>query len=450
MGMAQLIDSREPSWVKAHTALTRLARERAAADAEEGRWLLAAWRCRAHLHLGHGTFGEYIERLFGYRPRTTQDKLRAAEALESLPLTARALEQGALSWSAARELTRVAVPDTEHAWVEAALGKTIRQLEVMVASRAPGDTPESPERNLPRSQLLRFEVSPETFALFREAMLLIRRSTGGSVDDDGVLLMIARQVLGGPSDDGRASHQISLEVCPVCRSGAMVSGGERVAVGAEVVAMIECDAQNLGEVLQRPSNENGHTPGGEHPGAAAELPAHVQRASDSAADSAHVGAEPTARLPRAKQTIPPATHRAVLTRDRHCCRVPGCRNTLYVDVHHLELRSEGGRHDPDNLITLCSVHHRAIHRGDLRLDRAGGGHIRFCHADGTPYGQAVSADAVDAYRKVFSALRGLGFREREIREVLEAQRGAAPEAGSSALNVGELLRDALCRIRCSR
>src|SRR5262245_20335611 len=32
----------ERDWVRAHAALTRLARERAAADAEEGRWLLIA------------------------------------------------------------------------------------------------------------------------------------------------------------------------------------------------------------------------------------------------------------------------------------------------------------------------------------------------------------------------------------------------------------------------
>ena len=38
-------DEREASaWMVAHRALSRLAKERAAADAEEGRWLLAALR----------------------------------------------------------------------------------------------------------------------------------------------------------------------------------------------------------------------------------------------------------------------------------------------------------------------------------------------------------------------------------------------------------------------
>jgi hypothetical protein len=43
-------------WVQTHAALSRLAHERAALDAEEGRWLLYAWRSAAHVHLGHGSF----------------------------------------------------------------------------------------------------------------------------------------------------------------------------------------------------------------------------------------------------------------------------------------------------------------------------------------------------------------------------------------------------------
>src|SRR6187431_1435674 len=123
------------TWVRAHQALSRLARERAAADAEEGRWLLAALRSAAHLHLGFGSFSEYVERSFGYKPRSTQEKLRVAEALEELPVLAQSLEQGTLHWSAVRELTRVAVPKTERAWLDIARGKSVRQLEELVAGK---------------------------------------------------------------------------------------------------------------------------------------------------------------------------------------------------------------------------------------------------------------------------------------------------------------------------
>src|SRR5215468_6797520 len=98
MGTNTGANEAKSEWVLAHEALSRLARARAAADAEEGRWLLVALRSATHVHLGYGTFGEYVERQFGYKPRSTQEKLRVAEALEQLPAVARALETGALNW----------------------------------------------------------------------------------------------------------------------------------------------------------------------------------------------------------------------------------------------------------------------------------------------------------------------------------------------------------------
>jgi hypothetical protein len=52
----------------------------------------------------------------------TQDKLRVAESLESLPELAQSLRDGAASWSSVRELTRVATSETERAWLERARG----------------------------------------------------------------------------------------------------------------------------------------------------------------------------------------------------------------------------------------------------------------------------------------------------------------------------------------
>ena len=70
--------------------------------------------------------------------------MRVAEALETLPALEQALRDGAVSWSAARELTRVATADSEQAWLEVAGGRNVRQIEEMVAGHAPGDLPHDP------------------------------------------------------------------------------------------------------------------------------------------------------------------------------------------------------------------------------------------------------------------------------------------------------------------
>jgi hypothetical protein len=443
-------------WVRAHEVLSRLAQERGALDAEEGRWLLCAWRSAAHVHLGYGSFAQYVERLFGYKPRTTQEKLRVAEALETLPRLTRALEAGALSWCAARELTRVAVSETEAAWLDMARGKTVRELELLLASKTPGDAPDAPASELPRRRVLRFEVAADTFATFREAMQRLQREAGGTLDDDAVLLAMARHALGGPRDDGRSSYQVMLGVCGACGCGTQRAGGELVAVDAAVIAMAACDAQHVADLLSRgaelrAANENAGVeaptvPSGDESTAARQSSdrAHVGAQSRRVSDAATASSVANGGSRRARQTIPPALRRAVLTRDRHRCRVPGCTHATFVDVHHVQPRSEGGRSEASNLLVLCSAHHRATHRGELLIDSEHEGAFTFRHADGAAYGSPMAPRLVDAYAKVFAALRHLGFREGEVKAVLGELRGDAALVGAG---VEHLLREALRRIR---
>jgi hypothetical protein len=110
--------------------------------------------------------------------------------------------------------------------------------------------------------------------------------------------------------------------------------------------------------------------------------------------------------------------RAVLGRDHHRCTVPGCRNALFLDLHHIELSSEGGGNETDNLVTLCGAHHRAAHRGELEISGRVSTGVRFRHADGSEYGHVAEPAAAETQAKAFAALRSLGFRERDVRRVL--------------------------------
>ena len=185
----------DSDWQATHAALLELARRRAGLDFEEGGCLLAARRAQAHRRLGYGSFTEYIERLFGYAPRVTHDKLRVAAALEGLPALAGALREGSLSFSHARELTRVATRETEQIWLERVQGRTSREVEKLVAGRRPGSLPNAPAEPSLQRHVLRFEVSGETLASFREALARLRREAGEHLDDDATLLLLARQVL---------------------------------------------------------------------------------------------------------------------------------------------------------------------------------------------------------------------------------------------------------------
>ena len=383
-------------WVKAHAELSELARRRAALDWEEGTALLRAYRSGAHRHLGYASFAEYVERLFGYKPRATEEKLRVAQALESLPEMSRALRDGELSWSAARELTRVATPGTENEWLGATQNKTVRQVERLVSGGKLGARPSDPVRPEARRHVLHFDVSAETFATFREAVAHLRRKSEQPLDDDSLLLLLAREILRGPSDEGRANYQLAITTCDHCARGFQQGAGELLPVEPEIVEMARCDAQDVGSV-----------------------------------SDAHVGT-------RATQSVRPALRRRVMRRDHGRCVVPGCRHGTFLDVHHLNLRSEGGGHTFDNLVTLCPAHHRALHFGQLTVDGAPSTGLVFRHSDGSMYGTEPSAARADIAQKVFLALTGQGFSEKQVREVLPRAM-----ADTELKTCGQILRAAL-------
>ncbi|HXK17064.1 MAG TPA: HNH endonuclease signature motif containing protein, partial [Polyangiaceae bacterium] len=109
------------------------------------------------------------------------------------------------------------------------------------------------------------------------------------------------------------------------------------------------------------------------------------------------------------------------------------------DVHHIQPREAGGAHESKNLLTLCSAHHRACHRGALSIDGTAPSALRFRHADGTTYGGALSPNGADRQLRAFRALRALGFGEREARLAL---RRSATHVGEDA-ELEPLLRHAI-------
>ena len=406
-------------WGEVHDRLVRLGAERAGLEREVCRWLLAAERLSVPARAGFADLREYADRLLGLRGRQVEERLRVGRCLAKLPRLDQAFASGELSWSAVRELSRVATAETEQAWIEWAKGRRIRQLEREVAAREPGDRPSdrgNPERVKHR---LSFEVRAETLALFRDLQARVRADLGlegggGQVDDDTLLHEIARRALGGPDDEGRASYQLAVTRCSDCGRTAVDAGGEEHVIDAATADMMGCDAQQVGEV------DRLGVPG-----------PHVGASSPQA---------PPPR-PRARQTIPPATRRQVLRRDRKRCVVPGCSNHRFLDVHHLDPLSEGGGHDPERLATLCGSHHRAVHAGRLQIEGGASTGFTFGHADAAPYGSALRPFSLDLADQALSALRHLGFRPTRARALVDAVLATTP-ATDLATVVREALRQA--------
>jgi hypothetical protein len=349
------------NWRQAHAALQQIARKRAVLDVEEAHWLVMAKRMRVHVQLGFATFLEYMERMLGYRRRVAFERLRVAEKLEELPETRELLAAGAITYSAVRELTRVAEADTEHAWLDEVGGKTIREIEDRLSGVAAGDHPDDPRDPIIEKRRWSADVDADVYAAILEARRVIEEEHGGTLDDNAFVAALCERALRtAPPAPSKPPYQIALTICKHCDRATQDAGGRIIDVAPSVVERARCDAEHVGHV-------------------------------DAAA--------PT----RTTTVIPLAIRRLVMRRDHHRCRVPGCSASKWLEVHHIIPREVGGTHDPSNLVLLCGAHHRAHHDGNLTINGSAPEHLHFARRDGSSYGD-------DFFAQAKSALRNLGWK----------------------------------------
>lgn len=364
-----------PSWREAHRQLARIARRRAALDADEARWLIVAREAGVHRELGYGSFVEYLQRLLGYEPRTARERVRVAEALEELPACRDALARGALQFSAVRELTRVAVPETEQAWLAAAANKTVREIEDLVRGRMPGDAPTDRAEPDLMPRKLALELTPEIYAEYQRARRHLEEQAGGARDDSAVMAALCRAALdGAATSETRPRHQIAVTVCARCDAATVDAAGRVIDVGPEALAQARCDAARVG------------------------------------------------RDGKVTVDVPRRIRRLVERRDHGRCTVPGCRSSIGIELHHIVPRAEGGDHAPEPITCLCTSHHHAHHAGKLRILGRAPDRLRFEQADGRPYG---TPPPQDRFAEARAALRRLGFSAAEATRAVEDVRARA-------------------------
>jgi hypothetical protein len=317
----------EEPWRDLDRQLRSVAKRRGALDHEELTLIREAVAMQLWRPLGMTSMREYLERRLGYGPQVAAERLRVAEALDALPAIEQALADDELSYSAVRELTRVATRKTDAAWVKACRGKVVSEIQEMVAEREPGDPPEAKPKALVRRRRFCADLLPDVDALVRQARQVLEAEHGEKLDNDELIRALAARVL-EPAAAGdkpqRPRHQIAVTVCRACKQGWQRGAGREIPISAIDVEVALCDAQHAGSLDGAPG--------------------------------------------KLTQNIPAATRRFVWQRDHGRCRIPGCRAACFIDVHHLVPRELGGTHDVSNLALLCAGHHRALHAGLIVIE----------------------------------------------------------------------------------
>ncbi len=353
----------------------------------------------------------------GIGPVAAREKVRVARALTSLPKIAEAFGEGRLSYSKVRALTRVAMAETEDTLLRIALNGTAAHVERTV-------------RGFRRA--VRYLERDEAEAMHERRYLECWRESDGSVrlearlaPEVGEMLFKALEAAeaqleergedaesAGTGEPARSAPDdvpanVSAETSPT--QSALPSRWNSLpdSVSAETprrsVSQRRADA--LEHIVQRflAGKCSGSANGAhevvvhiahdalrdvpESSGASFEHggPMAVETARRLGCDGALVGVvegakgEPLA-VGRRTRAVPPAIRRALRVRDGGC-RFPGCDRSRYVHAHHIKHWADGGETRLDNLVTLCSQHHRQVHEGGYGV-RVRDGEIQFTRPDG--------------------------------------------------------------------
>ncbi len=318
-----------------------------------------------------------------------REHVRVGRRLGELPLVRERFASGQLSYSKVRAITRIATPETEADLVELAHHATGSQVEKLVRGYrgALAATLGSARRAHELRHLswrwdddgsLHFHgrVPADEGALLLAALRGAEEQAVSSTDaevtsaDDSAESSGIEPAFSDPASAGaqRADALISIARASLADGAAERSGGDP----CELVVHVDAETLVADEVRSKSELDEGP----------ALAPETVRRLG---CDTAVVGIVERDGRPlsvgRRTRTIPPAIRRALRSRDRGC-RFPGCTHTRFIHAHHIRHWARGGATALDNLVQLCSYHHRLVHEGGFAVESAGPDCLRFRRPDG--------------------------------------------------------------------
>jgi hypothetical protein len=338
---------------------------------------------------GFASCAEWLAWQIGIKRNAANEKVRAARALEHLPLISDAMARGQLSFTKVRALTRAATPENEAQLLAYARAGSAAQLERLVRGWKTLSRCEEAQQERIRHRRRCFSVFPD-----EDGMYVVRGLLSPEV---GAMLMRAVEAAGDAlfversrdAEEPPEPAQLRADAVGLLAERALAAGfGDRGAGPADTApvsgsraeryqVMLHVEAATLREEVEpgRSELEDG-----------TRVTAVTARRLSCDASRVEVRHGPDGSVldvGRRTRTIPPALRRALDARDRGC-RFPGC-GLRFTDAHHIVHWADGGETKLDNTLLLCRTHHRRVHEGAYRVCSDKNGQVVFF----TPSGKAL-------------------------------------------------------------
>jgi hypothetical protein len=315
---------------------------------------------------GAREMAHWLSMRFGISEWKARRWIAAAHALEKLSRLSNAFSKGELGIDKVVELSRFATPDTEARLISWARGVSCACVRRKADLAARQSIEATREADGARTVSWWFFDEGRRFGLEAELPAaqgaLVAKALGRLADE---LPAMPGEAGAGYADRRRADALVSL--CSA-RIGADADPDRAtVVVHASVEALVSSEDRGCelegGGVL--------HSETAKRLLCNARIQAVVE---DQAGD--------VVRLGRTSRVVPPWMIRQLRYRDREC-RFPACGARRFTQAHHIVWWERGGRTDLDNLVLVCSFHHKLVHELGWTLTRDADGTVAWSRPDGT-------------------------------------------------------------------
>ena len=425
------------------------------------------WDC------GFASCAHWLSYRVGLDLVTAREKVRVARALEGLPRISETFQEGKLSYSKVRAMSRIATSDNEEELLRIARDGTASHLERVVRgyrrARRLEEADEARTQHEDRylhyhtdddgTLVIEARLPPEVGACVLKALeaamnaLLDTKRERGRESQEAMGAAGAFEapegMIGGAAseeervrtrvDDSAKSHGSSGHDSAESSTGWSAPAGDfsarRLEAGGTTHAQLRADA--LGLVAEAALGKGlEHTERGEAYHVAVHVDAEAladpglegrsevepctgvsaessrRLACDAPAFAVVHGADgKVLRVGRKSRGISLPLWRALAVRDE-TCRFPGCARHRHLQAHHVRHWASGGDTSPENLILLCRAHHRAVHEGGYGAELDGEGGLTFIRPDGRPLPASPGPSTLPAEPTgaLAAAHRSLGLR----------------------------------------
>jgi len=419
---------------------------------------------------GFASCAKWLAWRLGINLNTANEKVRAARALEHLPLISAAMERGEISFSKVRALTRVGTSENEAELLDFARAASAAGLERLVRGwKTLSRDDEQRQERMKHARrcfsvfpdddgmyIVKGRLTPEVGAVLMRAIeaasdaLFSESSAEQEAEDtdpahrraDAVGLLAERALAAGfgrgadpdanhgadvganhdiepgagrdagPSASGDASPGAHRDVDPDGDFDADRNGNSATAGASAPISGSRAERYQVMLHVEAPTLREQGEPGQSELDDGTRVTAETARrlACDASRVEVHHGPDGTVLdVGRRTRTIPPSLRRALESRDRGC-RFPGC-GLRFTDAHHIVHWADGGETSLKNTVLLCRSHHRRVHEDGYQVCSDRAGQVVFFTPRGTVLAEAPPTPVLgdDPLERLISGNRARGI-----------------------------------------